>query len=111
MLYMKQKIVEETDLYLEVNINIGIVEDKMDRKSKILIVDDVAENILMLKNSLESKYNVIGAINGEKAIQLAIKHPKPNLILLDVLMPKMDGFEVCKILKSDNRTKHIPIIF
>ncbi|MEA2027577.1 MAG: response regulator [Campylobacterota bacterium] len=82
----------------------------MDR-AKILVVDDVAENIHTLKNLLKDDYTIIAATNGQKAIDIAQKDPKPDLIILDILMPQMDGFEVCRVLQDSLETKDIPIIF
>jgi len=81
------------------------------KKKKILIVDDAPSNIHMLNIMLKDDYSIIVAKDGKKAIELANKMPQPDLILLDVVMPQMDGFEVCKKLKEDIYTQHIPIIF
>lgn len=83
----------------------------MDEMARILIVDDVPENITMIKDSLKEKYDVMAATNGKKALELANKEQQPDLILLDIIMPNMDGFEVCKRLKSNENTKDIPVIF
>ncbi|MEA3289492.1 MAG: response regulator [Campylobacterota bacterium] len=80
-------------------------------KSRILVVDDVAENIHGIINMLKKDYNMVAATNGKKAIEIARKEQQPDLILLDIMMPKMDGFEVCRILKEDESTKNIPIIY
>lgn len=80
-------------------------------KSKILVVDDTRENLDMLMDALSLDYNAIPASNGESALRKAHKTPQPELILLDVKMPDMDGFEVCKRLKEDPTTREIPIIF
>ena len=80
------------------------------RQGRILIVDDTPENIEIL-GSLLKDYKRIIAVNGEQALQKARQTPSPDLILLDVMMPKMDGFEVCRRLKADKATEHIPIIF
>ena len=77
---------------------------------KILIVDDCVENIQLLRGILEDKYTLFAAKNGEKAIKIS-KSKKPDLILLDIMMPKMDGYEVCRILKNDEETRSTPIIF
>lgn len=77
---------------------------------KILITDDQPENIMLLGNILKG-YQKIIALNGEKALEIALSENKPDLILLDVVMPGLDGFEVCKILKQNENTKDIPIIF
>lgn len=78
--------------------------------SLILIVDDDPINIEILKAALEDEYDIISATTGEKAIDLARKH-HPDLILLDVIMPGMDGYDVCEHLKIDKRTEGIPVIF
>lgn len=77
----------------------------------VLIVDDLPQNIEVLGNILSNRgVKIAVAMNGQQAINLAIKR-KPDLILLDVAMPEMDGFEVCKKLKENSETKEIPIIF
>ena len=79
--------------------------------SKILIVDD--EEILnqLIQTRLESeRYDVITAFSGKEGLE-KVESEKPDLIVLDVSMPEMDGFEVCRILKNDARHKNIPIIF
>ncbi|MCU4174374.1 response regulator [Carboxylicivirga sp. N1Y90] len=80
-------------------------------KVSILIVDDVPENITILKNLLGTEYKLKAAVSGKKALEIAKQKPQPDLILLDVMMPEMDGYEVCKILKSSEDTKDISIIF
>ena len=78
---------------------------------KILIVDDLPKNIQVLGLILKDEgYNVAVARNGREAIDNALK-TLPDLILLDIMMPEMDGFEACAILKKDDRTKEIPILF
>ncbi len=77
----------------------------------ILLVDDLPENLKVLGNILlNSNYQIIAAISGAKAIELAICE-LPDLILLDIQMPEMDGFEVCHKLKENQKTKEIPVIF
>ena len=77
----------------------------------ILIVDDTPENLTVLKQILsEQNYKVRPAINGEIAIK-AVNVSSPDLILLDIRMPGIDGYEVCKQLKSKKKTRRIPIIF
>ena len=78
---------------------------------KILLVDDEPANLEMLIEALEQRHQVIVAINGERALKLAVVEPRPDLILLDVVMPGMDGYEVCRRLKADARTAGIPVIF
>lgn len=80
-------------------------------KPKILIVDDVSENLHAMMGMLRDKYAVIAATSGEKALALAAHHPQPDLILLDIRMPDMDGYEVLRRLKSDSVTADIPVIF
>lgn len=79
------------------------------RQARILIVDDVKENLDVL-GELLSDYNRIFALNGEQALKRAVGS-SPDLILLDVMMPGMDGFETCRRLKSNEQTRDIPIIF
>jgi putative two-component system response regulator len=80
-------------------------------KETVLIVDDVPANILILSNILENKYTVKFATNGEKALKIAASKDKPSIILLDVMMPGMDGYEVCRRLKENTITSKIPVIF
>lgn len=80
------------------------------QKKTILIVDDISENIDVLKDILIDSYTVKVAKNGPTAIKIAQKQ-LPDLILLDVMMPGMDGYEVCETLKKDTATAQIPIIF
>ncbi|MBF0224484.1 MAG: response regulator [Desulfobacterales bacterium] len=80
-------------------------------KQKILIVDDSPENIHILISTLKNNYVIIAAINGERALKLASLEPKPDIILLDIIMPGIDGYEVCKQLKNNDATANIPVIF
>lgn len=82
----------------------------MDAKSRIMIVDDTEENIDVLVATLEDDYELIVALDGQTALAL-VNEELPDLILLDIMMPEMDGYEVCRKLKSDQRTKDIPVIF
>jgi CheY-like chemotaxis protein/class 3 adenylate cyclase len=81
------------------------------RKAKVLIVDDTPENIQVLMGTLKDQYAIVAAVNGEKALKMAVAEPLPDLILLDIMMPGMDGFEVCQRLKTDTATRDIPVIF
>ncbi|MBI4984358.1 MAG: response regulator [Rhodocyclales bacterium] len=81
-----------------------------DALSTVLVVDDVAENIDVLAGILRDQYRVLFATNGADALALA-RSERPGLILLDVVMPGMDGYEVCRCLKADLRTRDIPVIF
>ena len=77
----------------------------------ILVVDDTPENLAMMSELLRDDYRVRVARNGESALRLARAEPLPQLILLDIMMPAMDGYEVCRRLKADPRTETIPVIF
>ncbi|MBF0224171.1 MAG: response regulator [Desulfobacterales bacterium] len=79
--------------------------------SKILAVDDVSENLDILIATLKSDYKIVAARNGENALKLALAKIPPDLILLDIIMPEMDGYEICRRLKSNEKTKDIPVIF
>jgi len=79
--------------------------------STILIVDDSAENLAVLNELLQPIYRVRIANSGEKALQVAVSDPKPDLIMLDVMMPGMDGYEVFTRLRADPSTCDIPVIF
>ena len=78
---------------------------------RILIVDDSAESLNILLRALEDDYTVTGARNGEKALRLAVGTPPPDLILLDIMMPGMNGYQVCARLKENEATRAIPVIF
>lgn len=77
----------------------------------ILIVDDTPTNIGVISGALKDSYKTKIATNGQKALALASAEEKPDLILLDVMMPEMDGYEVCTRLKADPATREIPVIF
>ena len=80
-------------------------------KQTILVVDDTPDNIDILSSVLRSKYKVKAALNGERALKIANSEDKPDIILLDIMMPDIDGYEVCRRLKSDPATANIPVIF
>lgn len=84
----------------------------MHARETILVVDDVPENIAILADILSDKYRIIYATSGADALIAAVMQPTPpSLILLDIMMAGMDGYEVCKRLKADLRTQEIPVIF
>jgi len=83
----------------------------MHQQSTILIVDDTPANIDVLAATLQNDYRIIVAKNGKRALQLAGGEDPPDLILLDIMMPEMDGYETCQRLKASARTRHIPVIF
>ncbi len=77
----------------------------------VLVVDDTPENLELMSELLLPKYRVKVASSGLKALRIAISSPPPDLILLDIMMPLMDGYDVCKRLKADPQTRDIPVIF
>lgn len=81
------------------------------KKPRILIVDDEPANLKVLGEPLKGEYTVIFAFSGEDALNMAQSDSPPDLILLDIVMPEMDGLEVCRQLKADDSTKDIPVIF
>jgi len=86
------------------------IMDQTKKKPTILVVDDTPANIDVVKGVLGKNYLVQAAINGKMALQI-VKKQIPDLILLDIIMPKMDGYEICRCLKADDASKNIPIIF
>ncbi len=82
----------------------------MDR-SRILIVDDTPANIKILADLLRKDYLLSVAISGADALEIAGSPDRPDLVLLDIMMPEMDGYEVCRRLKADPRTQDVPVIF
>lgn len=80
-------------------------------KATLLIVDDTPENLTILGELLQSTYRVRAANSGQSALRIAASDPKPDLILLDVMMPDMDGYVVFAHLREDPRTRDIPVIF
>ena len=80
-------------------------------KPIILVVDDTPDNIEVLRWVLQDDYQVMAATNGKKALNIAQGGTRPDMVLLDVMMPDIDGYEVCRQLKSDPRTSKIPVIF
>jgi two-component system alkaline phosphatase synthesis response regulator PhoP len=88
----------------------AVIRNISDSRSKILIVDDEMDMLLPLKKSLEiENYVVIDAYNGKEAIEKA-NTELPDLILLDLMLPEIDGYEVCDQLRKESNTKNIPII-
>lgn len=81
------------------------------QKPTILLVDDTPDNIALLSALLKDRYRLKVATNGAKALQIASAVPHPDLILLDVMMPEMDGHEACRRLKAAPETAAIPVIF
>lgn len=83
---------------------------EINAKPVILVVDDEPTNLQILNEILQNDYTLLFAKDGQKGIELA-ESQEPELILLDVMMPEMTGHEVCKILKANEKTKYIPVIF
>lgn len=81
----------------------------IDQENILLVVDDNADIRAYIRSIFEKEYQVIEAINGKEGISKAVEKI-PNLIISDLMMPEMDGFEFCKVLKSDEKTSHVPII-
>ncbi|MCP3868757.1 MAG: response regulator, partial [Gammaproteobacteria bacterium] len=77
----------------------------------VLVVDDVPDNIEVVAGILSGSYQVKAAISGERALKIINSDKPPDLILLDIMMPEMDGFHVCRRIKENPRTRHIPVIF
>lgn len=87
-----------------------VIVNNKDQNAIILAVDDAPENLDIVRNLLAARYTVKAAVNGPMALKIAAKKP-PDLILLDIQMPGMDGYEVCRCLKGDPATSAIPVIF
>jgi len=82
-----------------------------EEKQKILIVDDIPSNIQILAEAMRKDYQIIFATTGEEALRIAMAEPHPELILLDIMLPDIDGYTVCRNLKKEKKTREIPIIF
>ncbi|UUY08544.1 response regulator [Pseudomonas sp. J452] len=89
------------------------MDDMLDRPDQplVLVVDDTPENLELMSELLLGSYRVKVASNGAKALRIAAGDPQPDLILLDIMMPEMDGYEVCQRLKADPVTAQIPVVF
>jgi putative two-component system response regulator len=80
-------------------------------RATVLVIDDTPDNLSLMSGLLKEHYKVKVANSGEKALRIAASATPPDLILLDIMMPVMDGYEVCRQLKRDPHTMHIPVIF
>ncbi|NLF97099.1 MAG: response regulator [Candidatus Riflebacteria bacterium] len=89
----------------------GVIVQDTDERKTILIVDDIVDNIQVLRSILASRYRTRIATSGDKALALADCQEPPDLILLDVMMPGIDGYEVCRELKRRANTRNVPVIF
>lgn len=88
-----------------------MTDQNFTHRHTVLVVDDTPDNLLLMKNLLQDHYRVKTATTGEKALKIAASDTPPDLLLLDIMMPGMDGYEVCRRLKRDPRTMNIPVIF
>ena len=80
-------------------------------KPRILVVDDAPANIKILAELLRKDYLLSVATSGPDALEIAFSNDRPDLVLLDIMMPDMDGYEVCRRLKADPRTQDVAVIF
>ena len=87
------------------------MSEAADARSVVLVVDDTPQNLSLMTGLLRDDYRVLVANHGERALALCAGAQRPDLILLDVMMPELDGFEVCRRLKQDPATREIPVIF
>ncbi|WP_291959310.1 two-component regulator propeller domain-containing protein [Maribacter sp.] len=99
----------ETNSRLETTIVENVKKKTVSKKKTVLVVDDNQDIRSLVKNGLQKKYNVLEADTGKSALKIVLQ-ALPDLIVSDVLMPEMDGIQLCHELKSNIRTKHIPII-
>ena len=83
----------------------------MSLKPTILVVDDTVEIVDVLVHLLKESYRIKAATTGHRAIEITKGDDPPDLILLDIMMPELSGYEVCRELKANSTTRHIPIIF
>ena len=83
----------------------------VDKKPTILVVDDTPDNLILVSSLLKHEYRIKVASDGQAALRIAAGQEQPDLILLDIMMPDMDGYEVCRQLKADAQLRDIPVIF
>ncbi|MCD6533958.1 MAG: diguanylate cyclase [Deltaproteobacteria bacterium] len=85
--------------------------ERKDERAKLLIVDDSKQNIELLMELFRDDYKIAVAKSGQRALKIALSEVPPDIILTDILMPEMDGYELCRNLKENSATKDIPLIF
>ncbi|WP_288483423.1 response regulator, partial [uncultured Acidovorax sp.] len=90
-------------------VNASTLVDK--HIATVLVVDDTPENLTLMGALLRDHFMVKVANNGEKALKIAMSDAQPDLVLLDIMMPGLDGYEVCRRLKATAATRNIPVIF
>lgn len=83
----------------------------MSEQHTLLIIDDIVDNLMLLGEAMSSEYKIKVATSGVQGLELAVQKPKPDLILLDIMMPGINGYEVCRRLKENDQTRNIPVIF
>ncbi len=83
----------------------------MDKTNRVLIIDDEKINIEILTQFLQNEYKIVTARTGKQALKAIRGQNPPDLILLDIIIPDMDGYEICSAVKADENCRHIPIIF
>ena len=88
-----------------------MMQVERDKQATVLVVDDAAENIELLTSILKNRYRVLAATSGQRALDIAAGKSRPDVILLDVSMPDMDGYEVCRRLKAMPEVQQIPVLF
>jgi len=86
-------------------------EQPFGSRPTVLVVDDTPDNLTLMVGLLKDDYRIKVAASGEKALRIARSESPPDLILLDIMMPQLDGYEVCRQLKADAATREIPVIF
>ena len=96
---------------MDIRLNGAQSTMKEEKRRHLLLVDDVPVNIKILAQAFKNDYRLSFATNGEDALKQASADPPPDLVLLDIIIPKMDGYEVCQRLKENPKTRHIPVIF
>jgi len=101
---------EITKTQKKVSVRKEKTEEVLKEKARILIVDDEPMNVKLLQESLKDEYEIITAANGKDAVQIAMGERQPDIILLDVMMPEMDGYVVCRTLRETPETRDIPVI-
>ena len=103
------RLVKQLSDSITMGINDGVIKDQLEEKTIILVVEDNYDMREYIKESVGNGYHIEEAVNGEQGVRKAEKII-PDLIISDMMMPKMDGSELTRILKSNEKTSHIPII-